>query len=332
MKRSPRNFFYFFNGSIGDILMAIFLFDNIHLNDSRIKIHAVVPRNFKLFKELTKGKDYFKIVLANKRSIRGIINSFFLLRHCFSKNNILVAPTQNILPLDIKIFSRMLSLNARSVLVGFKDKGPNKNFFSKTIELDSKILYYELLKKALFEFGFEIKIGKPMLPSKRENQNYIVVHPFGATSGRSILGEDLKWLIDRISEKFSGEVIITGSSKDEPEAKKNISGKIKCAIGLPINELCNLIDSARYFIGVDTGPTHIASLLGKKSLVLAKNGTPNWLPYYNDNARILYKVDGCQHGIYEGRDHLEKCRGDRLRCLVDIPRDVILEKLNSFLI
>ena len=77
------------------------------------------------------------------------------------------------------------------------------------------------------------------------------------------------------------------------------------------------------YIGVDTGITHLASVLGKKSLVIAEQGAPHWLPYYNDNAVIVYKVLGDESGVFEGREYLESKRTSSARYLDRVPMETI---------
>jgi len=311
------NFIYFFNGSIGDILMSILLFDNVHKNNQKIKIYAVIPKNKKLFLDLKGERSHINILEVN---IKNPLSLFGLVRFLFSKNNVLTSPTPGIFPMRTKIIAKLLSF--RGKLVGFDDK--YMSLYDEIIDFNHKILYYELLLKSLNNFGFKIFFDKPFLDSdKKEEKNRVIIEPFGSSMGRSFVGEELNWLFREVKNKFNGEILLVGGLE-------NNSCGLNGLFDLSMKDLKDLINSSKYYIGVDTGPTHLACVLEKKCLIFGKNGTPNWLPFYNKNATILYSVNECKHNIYKGREHLNKCRGDKLRCLGDIPKHIIIKELDEF--
>jgi len=165
------------------------------------------------------------------------------------------------------------------------------------------------------------------------------LHPFGAVEKRSILGDDLKRLLLFVLEHEPGlSIVITGSGDDRKkigELVGSISSDRVCNVSgaATMEEITSLIFYSKLYVGVDTGITHLASFLGKKSLVIAHNGTPNWLPYYNPLSRILYKIEGCTHSGTEGRDHLEKCRDKKVfpltRVRESVIKDAIIEELRN---
>jgi len=58
-------------------------------------------------------------------------------------------------------------------------------------------------------------------------------------------------------------------------------------VNLPILEVAWLVGHAALYIGVDTGITHLAGVLGQKSIVISHFGDPTWIPTYNPNVRAL---------------------------------------------
>jgi len=322
--------------------MTIFFLENIYLNNFNLKLWVVIPKNEKLLKQFLEKYPYINIILANKRSGKGLIGIFSLLKFIFSKNLVITAPTPGKLSVFIKIMAKKISFFGRSELVGFEDgQKINKFIYTKLLKYNTKIIYPDFLKSVIKELGFEVKKEIPILKySKDENileelnleeHKYIVFNPIAATKGRSLKEDDANKIIDFIKTFLPGiKVVLTGGKADE-EILKTFTDKALILVNPEISKLCTLLENSRLFIGMDTGTSHVASFLQAKSLVIAQNGTPNWLPYYNENADILYSVNGCTHDKYEGREHLESCRGDILRCLGDIPFEVVENKLEKLL-
>ena len=94
-----------------------------------------------------------------------------------------------------------------------------------------------------------------------------------------------------------------------------------------MRELAALIENSLLYIGVDTGITHLAALLRARSLVIAHDGTPHWLPYYNENAVILYQIKDDASSVHKGRAYLASQRNGRVRYLDRVSREVIEEEL-----
>ncbi|MCK4918265.1 MAG: glycosyltransferase family 9 protein [Candidatus Pacebacteria bacterium] len=347
MKFNPKNLIYFQNGSIGDFLMTIFFLENIYLNNNSIKLNVIVSKNEKLLLQFLEKYPYINLILVNKRSFKGLLGVFKLLKFLFSSNLVITAPTPGILSLWVKILAKKISFLSKSELVGFEDgQKINKFIYSKLLNYNTNVIYPEFLKEVIKKIGFKIEKETPELKYisnesvlkklNLEERNYIVLHPIATTKGRSFKEKEIIDLI-KVIKGISPhkKIILTGGNADK-DILNIISmlfeNDVFVMISPKISELCTIINGAKLFIGVDTGTTHIASFLQKKSLIVAINGTPNWLPYYNPNARILYSVDGCIHSLYEGREHLEGCRGERLRCLGDVPLEVVEKTLKELLI
>ena len=68
---------------------------------------------------------------------------------------------------------------------------------------------------------------------------------------------------------------------------KNYSGK------LTLLESANLINQCDFYIGLDTGPSHIASIVKTKSInIFSSRNIPNeWFPL---NSRVIYRDISCK--------------------------------------
>ena len=93
MNKNYKNLIYFQNGSIGDFLMTIFFLENIYLNDNSIKLNVIIPKNGKLLSQFLERYSYINLILANRKSWKGLIGILKLSKFVFSKNLIITAPT-----------------------------------------------------------------------------------------------------------------------------------------------------------------------------------------------------------------------------------------------
>jgi len=345
-KQRYKNLIYFQNGSIGDFLMTIFFLENIHLNDNSLVLNVVVPKNFYFLQQFLEKYPYINLVLANRKSLKGLRGILKLTKFAFSKNLIITAPTAGKLSLYIKIIAKKISLFGRGELVGFEDgQKINKFIYTKLLKYNTKIIYSDFLKTVIRELGFEVKKETLFIDYTEdcgvlkefgiEENNYIVLHTQGSTISRSLNKTEISSLIKFIqSINISVKIILTGGPEDKKfldEFTLLFKNVLVCS-NLRFIELCNLIDKSKLFIGIDTGTTHLASFLQKKSLVIAHPITAsNWLPFYNLNATILYTIKNCQHNIHCGREYLEKyCKGI-LMCFEHTALDIVENKLKDLL-
>ncbi|MFH0846028.1 MAG: glycosyltransferase family 9 protein [Patescibacteria group bacterium] len=340
-----KNLIYFQNGSMGDFLMTIFFLENVYLNNPELNLYVVVPKSEKLLQQFLEKYSYIKIILVNRKSYKGISGMIKLLKFYFSSNLVLTAPTPGKLSLLVKLQAKMIALMPYSKLVGFDDgEKINETIYNEVLDYHTDIIYPEFLKQVLLSLGFEIKIENPLFRYQKDENilkrmdltenSFVVINPLAATQGRSLNGKEMSDFIKEIKKINNNlKIVLTGGGNDS-EILQNFSkifDNVFVFVNLRITDLCNLIEGANLFVGVDTGTTHLASFLNKKSLVIAKNGTPNWLPYYNKNARILFSINNCNQVIYEGRDFLEKNRGSKLRCLENVPVEVVKRSLGEIL-
>ena len=342
MRYKYKNLIYFQNGSIGDFLMIIFFLENIHLNDDSIILNVVVPKNEKLLLQFLEKYLYINIILANKRSFKGVWGILKLTKFVFAKNLIITAPTPGKLSLFVKIIAKKISLLGRSELMGFDDDQKiNKFIYTKLLKYNTKIIYPDFLKTVIRELGFEVKKETPSFDYSKNDDllgnlslivgAYIVINPMASTQGRSLDKTELSFIIETIKNfKQNLKIVLVGSKKGK-DFISFFDGVLVCA-DLPIFDLCSLIEDCNLFIGVDTGITHLVSFLQKKSLVIAHPITAsNWLPFYNLNATILYTIKNCQHNIHCGREYLEKyCKGI-LMCFEHTALDIVENKLKDLL-
>ncbi len=336
--RTHDTILYFLNGSIGDFLMVLFLMENIHANDPSLSLFIVTPRNYELFQELADSYPYIHILHAHRGNALSVLARFGGRRNCC-----IIPPTPGHNPLSTKLVARALSL--RGSLIGFDDGYRiNAFLYSHRIRYDFIKPYYESLLDVLAPLGFvrkkeTITFAIERVPSVFVTWDvspgkYVVLHPFGSSPARSIEGDELVALV-RCIQKSAPEsaILISGNNADRARVPKEIEGDVTLLAGrASMSELATLLERCGMYIGVDTSVTHLASLLRVRSLVIAHTGSsPNWLPYYNENATIIYQVAGDTSGITEGHTHLEDQRKGRVRYLDRLPEEVVEEYVTRIL-
>lgn len=322
---NKKNIVYFLNGSIGDFLMVLFLMKVINeQSGGNYNLYISTPRLAEEFKKLSVLYPFVSVIGQKPRQL------FFL----FGKNNYcILPPTTGKNPWHIKImaffFGKVISFDDGSVL--------DKFIFYKILPFNTKVLFIEMLLSLLpvlklKEIKTDLKLefrGEKFISQKP----YILFHPFGSNAGRSILGDKLCSVCFILRKYFPDhQIMISGSLKDlEQLPLIDVSDVVSVPKNLSaIVDRVDVINNADFFVGVDTGITHLASVLQKESIILAENGTPHWLPYYNKNSLIVFHVEGDESGAYQGRDYLESRKGDGVRCLGKIPLSIIEEAVKNF--
>lgn len=311
--------------------MVLLLLDSVWMAEKENKpgLYIVTPRNENLFKELGERYPHINIIKY----------PWSLAKSLLSHNTVMTSPTPGRIPWHQKIFAWIISRKQESKSIGFEDGTRINNvLFDKQIPFRTDILIIDLLFSMLEESG--INFNRQDLsfnpPEPKKNMSWrkpnIVFHPFGSNTGRSILDSKMNEVISFILESFPKHTIyISGSANDSKKLTSLIEHKHleKIAGKLSMSEICDLLKNTDLYIGVDTGVTHLANILGIKTLVIAEQGTPHWLPFYNPKATIVYQIKEDDSGINDGREYLESKRDGRVRYLDRIPTSVIKKYINE---
>ena len=340
-------------GNIGDFLMDIVLAENIKKNlesksDFDLKLSIIVS-NKNLFLEQI-GEHYKHIQLIVLDNLKSKI--IFFLKNFYKLNFIFTVPTFGIMPVEIKIFGFLITRRQGSKFIGFNDKSRvNKYFYDKEIIFDYHQPYYENLLKILDflkinynnEAPFlDIKVDEQLIDDKfnqYKDKPYIALHVCGKNTVRSWPVDNWVKFINYFHQNYPDHsIIMTGSKQDAnfinqiinnlPTADfiKNFSGQ------LSFNELLFLFKNSKLYIGVDTGITHLASLLNLPSLVIGNLSNPTWLPDYNPLASILFNKENCTcKGDKSGECYYLIDNKKYYRCMMDIKFDDVTNALKKYL-
>ncbi|MCR4276183.1 MAG: hypothetical protein NUV90_02270 [Candidatus Parcubacteria bacterium] len=326
-------------GHIGDAVMVASLFAEITREMPHVKIAYLVRRNAPFIAELVKAYPAITVIPVSSSPL----GAFKAILPLFATQSIVIAPPPwGARPFILKILSFLFILRGDRV-IAFADGGMWQPY-SAVIAHDQNKRYIDNLRAAAALASLSTDpIGSPphlrllsSLPSDFPfvAKPYIVLHPFPhmATSKTMPLR---RWihLVQELRRKYPAYgIVITGAGVDREQAHKiafSVDEGVFCAINRPLLEVAGLIEHARLYIGVDTGPTHIAGVLHAPSVVLAQQKDPMWLPTYNPNATLLSEKKNCVCGVPgEVCAAWEEGKSYR-RCVYDISDEMILSAVSA---
>jgi ADP-heptose:LPS heptosyltransferase len=341
----PTEVLFLPSGAIGDALMMLALCAEIKELNPQTRFTIVARRNAALIHDLALAYPFIQVVAIPK-------NAFGLWSLLW---NSLKKPYKVLMPgafgkgifINTKNFFTLLKFRPGTHTYGLLNTEEEKreNPYQSPLAYDPYMLHFDNLRHLARLAGLavktdaaplklEVKTLSNFVPPYRPDK-YIVFHPFGSSSWKSFPPRRSKELLQLLIERYPElSIVVTGGVENEAEAKEITQGlpRIMLATNLPILELAALIKSAVLYLGVDTGPTHLAAMLTKESVVLSHNTGVSWKQSYNPKGIILTNDTHC---LCDGKKGAE-CKviedgKPYLRCLYDITNEVILEAVQKFL-
>lgn len=332
-----KNFIYLGQGAIGDFLMVLNLLEEYHQRFPKNKCFVFTSRNAHILALLAEEYPFVQVISIGKKDI---LTSFWCLFHTiFSENEVVLPPTFGQISFITRLAGFLLTLYPGSVLHTFYiGENPKKG----QIFFDRELLFIENIYRVIpdckyrepsFHFNEKIEIIDRY---NLTTDAYIVLHPFAANPVRSLPTDRWRLLVVYLRNKYPGyHVVVTGSEFDKDLAKeicRNDNMVINTTGRIQMNELSTLIAHCRLFIGPDSGITHLASTIGKKSVVIGNQSNPTWLPYYNSNAVILFEKKRCTCLGDKSGSCFEEINGKcYYRCMIDIPDEKIYYSCDKIL-
>ncbi len=139
--------------------------------------------------------------------------------------------------------------------------------------------------------------------------------------------ENVNLFLDELANKFSAyKVLIVGASLRLSEQLRNMNNRrfLNLIGETSLRELCLMIRRASLFVGPDSGPTHIAAVLGIPSIFLysGTNDFERWKPL-NENALVL------RHPVPCSPCQLDACPIQGHPCMAGILPQEVLKSLES---
>ncbi|MBI4708380.1 MAG: glycosyltransferase family 9 protein [Candidatus Omnitrophica bacterium] len=127
----------------------------------------------------------------------------------------------------------------------------------------------------------------------------VIIHPCAGYSSKNWSSEKFSELARLIRERLNLSLIFIGAQKDVKTINSIIEASgidaINAAGKTSLGELVALIQKTGFFIGVDSGPSHVASILNKPAIILysGTNNANEWAPR-GINTVVIQKKVSCQ--------------------------------------
>lgn len=325
----------FQNAGIGDFLMALFLAEQLKEYGIAEKVCIVVHKGSKFLQGFIGEYPYVSILEVSPWRPASLLSLLAL----FGRGNLVILPpTIGQFQLKIKLLAWLICKPA-GALIGFQDDGPLcRALYSKVIPYNIEKCFDASVHDILLALGTTVSGKPPRLHIHTAidtvgrfgllGKRYVFLHPRGASDRRRLNTEEIRMLVDFILATDPERRVLMSGAENERQAiedatkSSNDPQRVSAVIGASPEELVALIESAEIFVGMDTGITHLACFLGKKALVIAKNATANWLPYYNKNATIMYRFQEDEKS-QTSEEYMWTHQKGRLRPFKDVPiRDV----------
>lgn len=269
--------------SIGDALMALYLFQNIRKAHPNVKCGLVVAGRGSMVKDLLLAYPWVEVIEANRTSPKAL---WHLLKTFWLSDVVTTPYTAGTVGLLTKIMARLLA--RRGSLVGFIDKSSNTKVFYDTVlphwgrGTAPRLLEQAALKARgvplgqeyfSYEFAPQPQVFERLKVMPGE---YIVVHLFAGSQTRGLNPEHQQTLVDALAQEFPGtQLVFTGTGHDHGFIKKLTLPPGTVLATTSVQEMAQLIKLSKGVVSVGTGPSHMASIMRVPTVVMCVcHGTP----------------------------------------------------------
>lgn len=342
------NIIMFTNGSIGDFLMASLCADSARKRlGNNANIIILAPRNVSILRDLFSAYAYIQAIEINRRNfLRALVS--LLMRMVWQRNLVVNQGVFKRIPFLARSLARLLTLRRGSNYLHFSQREEsNKQKEGEVVIFDYHLSVYKNLARLFNTQGIAISSTVPPYhfvrdPSALErygliHSSYVVIHPCASSFSRSLPIARWAGIFEYITVNFPDiKVVITGSKQDDQfiqrilELSVSTTSLIDLAGRLSMTELANIVDGARGYIGVDTGVTHLAGVLQKRSVIIGNLSNPCWLPFYNKDATILTERKSCTCNGQKGGNCFYLIEGEKYyKCIIDISKKTIYESITK---
>lgn len=177
------------------------------------------------------------------------------------------------------------------------------------------------------------RVRELMAPNRLADKSFVLIHPPARWLFKSWTPRGYARVIEALQEDYHLPVVLTAAplaqemqliDKILEQVKSrplNLSGR------LTLKELGALIAKARFFLGVDSAPMHLAAAVGTPAVALfGPSGDFNWRPW-GEGHTVIKKGWDCQPCGQDG------CQGSKIsRCLTEITPEEVLAAIDKIVI
>ncbi|MBI3634350.1 MAG: glycosyltransferase family 9 protein [Candidatus Yonathbacteria bacterium] len=337
----------FINGAIGDCLMGTLCADSVQKKLPESKIIIITPRNVSILQDLLSAYPHIQVVEINRYNF---LSALFLLMSLVWQRNLVV---YNGILKEASFFTqflfRLLSIHIQSSRFFFLKDGMRGKERGGVLYFNYKLSVYQNLARLFSTQYLNIPSAVPLYHFVSDagvlerhhlvRFTHVVVHPCASNPVRSLPPDRWVKIFKYLSNNFPNiKIVVTGSERDRRfiqeifDAGVSPNSVIDLTGMITMTELANIIDRARGYLGVDTGITHLAGVLQKRSVIIGNLSNPHWLPYYNKNATILAENKNCTCDGQKGGDCFYWIgEGKYYKCLIDISEKTIHDSIRKML-
>jgi heptosyltransferase-2 len=284
-----KNIFFIRSDRLGEFLLSLFSIKLVKENYPYTKIYLLARKeNIELVKGISFIDYFFEYKEDYFKGIKGAFHLAKLLRRENVDCIIILNPKK-----EFHFASFIAGVPLR---VGYDRKWgfclnkkiEDKKFLQKKHEVKYNIELVSLVCKEVFIPQIDLPVEKKdslgFLKSDLDiEKDYFVIHPFSSHSSKKV--EDQFWmkLTKELKEKFNKEIVLIGAREDIKEANVFATKmSVRSIVGkLNLKELATFLKySCKVFIGLDSGPMHLASLLEIPTIGIFKITNPSrWAPF-----------------------------------------------------
>ncbi len=318
-------------GPIGDTVIMLALFDDILKRAPGTRFTIITSTNAAIIRDIVSAYPTVEVrdIPSSPLKLLGFLAFIFSKRW-----NVLVPGTARAYSLHIKLFFMALSALPGNRTIGYGDVRKSSGwlpfrtglYFDRSISILDN--YRRLAQPLLIGEAMSGKPAHAVIDTERpsgfpfKDRGYFAMHLFGTRARLSFPPQRWKTILCELRSSHPDRgIVLTGGKKDE-ELLKTVSAGIsdvQIFINRPIHEVAWIVTNAAVYIGVDTGVTHIASILNAPAVVIGNNSNPMWMPYYNPKGVVLMNTARCVcTGDMGGDCRVYEDGVGYLRCTYDI--------------
>jgi len=167
---------------------------------------------------------------------------------------------------------------------------------------------------------------------------FLAVAPFGSMPRKTLPPEILARTVRSLAERFGCGIVVVGSPGEAARADRFLrclsEDAVSAAGVLGAREIAALIARAGTFIGMDSGPAHIAAAVGTRTAVLfchPADGSPHhtgaperFAPRGKPDQVLVVQPGAAMAPCRDG------CESDEAHCILALTEDILLAKLAPF--
>ena len=241
---------------------------------------------------------------------------------------------------DLEFYYRLTTLLAVALrpryLMGFDLQPSRTRLFDSAVAYDEQVHVADAFLNMAKALGIK-QLDTTLEPLQTPDidlqlADFIMIHVGTSPRATSRRWNPVYWsdLISRLSETH---LIVLVGGQEESDIMKAIilpNHNVRNLIGqLNIPQTAALMKRASLYVGLDTGPTHLAAAMGTPVVAMYGPNTPDrWGPY-TQNARILYKPNSCSPCTRQYEGVVSSCRDNQ--CMMAISVDDVMNAIHSLI-